>query len=394
MKSLALVTSLSLIANVGLGLYLAARSPANTQVQKESFSVKKALSQPTRKTPQATLKDAPEKNSEPEQAFEWSMVESPDFTIFAANLRKHGFPESLVRDLVVSRVRNLYLEKSKDLITQIQPAYWKKYNNPQVSPALIAKLQELEKEQNEILFKALGEKVQMQESIDAYLLQNYRYNRLSGFSIETQERIEQAIKNAGINEFTPAPGKDYHAWKKDVFQKKLEAVRPILSDEEFALYKTNQSPAWDQIQGLEYFNPSEQEAMAVLKVYEEKTSPNGFRLPNRESIIEALGEERGKEYLKSSDVAFIWARKAVEKYNAPPELADQIYSLKQSSQTQADVIRADKNLSPEARTEKLKILAAQTRKQLDQLAGEKVSWAVRRGDGAWLPLLAAPNVSR
>src|SRR5436190_23936040 len=58
------------------------------------------------------------------EAFQWSQLESEDYRVYAANLRKLGCPEATVRDIVIADVNELFYRRVYDMVASVQNRFW------------------------------------------------------------------------------------------------------------------------------------------------------------------------------------------------------------------------------------------------------------------------------
>src|SRR4051812_46962608 len=90
------------------------------------------------------------------QFLSWSHVESPDYSVYIANLRSIGCPEQTIRDIIIADVNALYARRRATEILTPQQEWWRSEPNPQVVKLAADKTLALDKERRALLVKLLG----------------------------------------------------------------------------------------------------------------------------------------------------------------------------------------------------------------------------------------------
>jgi hypothetical protein len=90
------------------------------------------------------------------QFFDWSEIESDDYTTFVANLRRIGCPELTVRDIIIADVNQMFAQRRAQEIVTPESQWWKSEGDMDVTESAVAKIVALEKERTDLLTKLLG----------------------------------------------------------------------------------------------------------------------------------------------------------------------------------------------------------------------------------------------
>src|ERR1051325_3202069 len=141
----------------------------------------------------------------------------------------------------------------------------------------MAKLKKLEEEQREIMGKAIGMNYSSQDLVDVLFLQSHRSSQFAYLPRDLQDQVEEALAKAGVNnEFSPPPGKDYRTWQKELFNKKKEALRSVLSPDQLEEFELRNSPTANEISWkIKYLDTTEAEYKTILRVHEELDTSSG-----------------------------------------------------------------------------------------------------------------------
>src|SRR5581483_10507364 len=92
------------------------------------------------------------------QFFTWQQVETPDYSVYIANLRAIGCPEQTIRDIVVADVNQLYAKKRLLEVVTPEQQWWRSVPDTNVTRSARAKILELDQERRELLTTLLGPK--------------------------------------------------------------------------------------------------------------------------------------------------------------------------------------------------------------------------------------------
>ncbi len=149
-----LLLPLSLAANtalVGVVALLLARKP----VPSPSPTDPPTAAQPA--TAIASLSASPSEASSPQ--FRWSQVESADYPIYIANLRRIGCPEQTIRDIITADVDTLYAPKRRQLDErEMQLGADASQLRPASHQAIETARRQLRDEESALLARLFGEK--------------------------------------------------------------------------------------------------------------------------------------------------------------------------------------------------------------------------------------------
>jgi hypothetical protein len=371
-------------------------SPSGTQAPEAMMAIRQSGS----KTRALAVRDG---KAAGVPAFHWSQVESADYREYIANLRALGCPESVIQDLIVTDLRQLFSSRSRGVFTQRKREYWQKWresDNPK--PPQIAQLRKLDQERQEVERSLLGSSLRGQEVIDLVFLQVHDTEReLVHLPANKRAAATAALERSGFFREEESAMEDSavgsRSGEKDLSEKKWKILGEVLSADELKEFRTRQSGEANEVRGqLRYFEASQQEFDALLEVREKlsqdpQASPDYYtrEAARIQAAKEVLGgEERGREYERATDLFYTWSRNAAARFGLSEESATEAWQVKRDAMAAATRIRGDASSTAEARREELTRLQKTAADRLVEILGPKGARFAQAGDGAWLQTLA------
>ena len=148
-----------------------------------------------------------------------------------------------------------------------------------------------------------------------------------------------------------------------------------MSPEELEEFHQRNSPFGVHLKSeVRYLGLSSEEYKQLLAAKES----SGDKLQTKDAVQKLFGEERAKEFERTSSAFYINARTGAEAEGIPLDRVDQAAKLATDSTTAAFTTLQDKTLSVEERKAKLKELQIQTEAKIKELLGDKASKLVVR----------------
>ncbi len=327
------------------------------------------------------------------QFFSWQEVEAADYPSYMRNLREIGCPEQTIRDIIIADVNQLYARKRLTEIVTADQQWWRADPDASLEQAANAKAQALEQERRALLATLLGPdwevspammpprpgitlngpilgelppetkqavqdiSTRSQQRTLAYLQALAKDGKspdpaeLARLRLEARNELSKVLNSTQLEEYLLRYSSNAGALRKafrgfevtpDEFRKVFRAVDPI--DSQMALNYSGDAPTMD-------------EARANLQKQRE------------EALKNALGPDRYQQYRMTVDPAYRDAALAVQQSGASPDTFTHLYALNQAVAQEVDRIRNDPDLTPEEKTEELKLVQAQQKSARDQMLG-------------------------
>jgi hypothetical protein len=324
------------------------------------------------------------------QLFSWQEVESPDYTVYIANLRTIGCPEQTIRDIIIADVNALFSRRRATELVTPEQQWWRSEPDANVLQSAIEKARSLEEERRALLTRLLGPSWEVGDLVnlprpsrqgivlDGPVLGSLpaeTKQALEEINLRSEDRLQAYLEAQREKGLAADP-----AEMAKLGQQTRDELARVLSPgqlEEFLLrysqYSNNLRSVFGQ---LKYFNPSQEEFRAVFRATDnldqqieslaDSTDPNAvLARRNLEAQVvsalkAALGPKRYEEFQMLHDPLY---RDAVAAAVAAgtPDRARLIYQVSLAAASTQESIQANENLTPEQKAIELKQL------EVDQL---------------------------
>jgi hypothetical protein len=293
-------------------------------------------------------------------AFSWAPVESADYKTYIGNLRKLGFPEELVREIVIADMDKLYAPREAQLRFKQAP-YDAPLSQRRRPPTVedvqnMAKFRDLEVEKQHALEELLGTYIP-REMIRSPLSRNYEGYEyaISVLPVEKQDAVQRIQEDEFIQDdfnqarYGDGPGKLERY--KQLNEVRDAALKQVLTPEEFDKYMMNSTPPGTEmarrIIGME---PTDEEMLKIwhltLQQWTDQGGVYGWWRANpvpseqiqaaddklNEGLRTALGEDRYLDYQMAVSDTGQQLRNFASRYDLPRETLTDAFQL----QTQLD----------------------------------------------------------
>jgi hypothetical protein len=336
--------------------------------------------------------------------FNWSQVESADYKKYIANLRAIGCPEQVIQDIIVTDLNQVFLPRAKQIWWPRKHEYWQKRSNVlgQANADQLKRLKALEKEKQAVLKELLGINYHDQEYAGLLFHQNRGIDRqLAYLPADKREVVRKVLSDTNLtdeSELKDSP-QGYQEARKELLERQLKALATVLSPQELEEYRMRNSIAATMLRNsLRYFDCSEDEFKSILKVQEDLQNGSNESMDvyaqhaaESAALKKVLGDERGAEYEKSTDLFYIWAKQASGRYGLSDDAAAQAWQIKRDTMAGAEAIRSQTDLAADERQRQLSELLQQTSAKLTEVLGTDGAEMARHGDGVWLQMLTDKN---
>jgi hypothetical protein len=181
-----------------------------------------------------------------------------------------------------------------------------------------------------------------------------------------------------------------------------EAEKKLLTPDELAELQLRESDVANWAGSLPGFNPTEGEWRSLTGLRsqyeesqrelgnadlmdEERTARQNELQAGFDSAVQAaLTPDQFAQYQLANNDQYQSLHNVTQRYGLPDSVAAQSLGMQQSAQTAADQVRANTNLSPEARQAALNGIQQETEQALSQILGVKVLSTYKEYGGDWI----------
>jgi RNA polymerase sigma factor (sigma-70 family) len=310
----------------------------------------------------------------------WDQIESSDYRQYIANLRAAGFPENIIRDIILMDVHTNFQRQQSGLHKENTEVYWKRTeslsNDTFHENALSIQLYT---QQQRLLYDLLGIKPHESSQFEQSLQMSP--DSFDSFYAWLPEEKRIAMKNAlEDNGLSTMNGYDN-------FDQRLAILSNILSPSELDEYTLRDSiPAIVLRNNTVYADLSPEEFKTLLsasqKTPDDSRQPSEIRQDALKLLSNAYGTERAQEILMETDPLYNRTQMAVDRYGLPSTVVQPIVQAQWQDQITAEKIAADTSISQEERDKQLAALRESGYKTIVQYLGPDAAEAV--GKDLWL----------
>jgi hypothetical protein len=181
-----------------------------------------------------------------------------------------------------------------------------------------------------------------------------------------------------------------------------EAEKKLLTPDELAELQLRESDVADWAGSLPGFNPTEDEWRSLTGLRsqyeesqrelgnadltdEERTArQNELQANFDKALKDMLDPDRFAQYQLANNDQYQALHNVTQRYGLPDSVAAQSLGMQQSAQAAADQVRANTNLSPEARQAALNAIQQETEQALSQILGPNVLSTYKEYGGDWI----------
>jgi hypothetical protein len=350
--------------------------------------------------------------------FEWSQVASEDLKIYRDNLRAIGCPELTVREIIRAVINENFGTRRRDILLAFQGHYWdmvlhgqlvKRQWLPQSEWGLA--LTSLTAERQQLISDVLGSDALTTEAERQKQHANWeqKYSWLPAGKrsrmIELEEQYQQHLADwaaslgSRING-VPAPEDEdrLQQWQKEFD----DSEKQLLTSAELAELRLRDSSVAGWATSLPGFNPTEDEWRSLTQLRSQfEESQNALANPDltdderaaRQNELQTnfdnalqtmLDPDRLAQYQLANNDQYQALHNVTQRYGLADSVAAQGLNVQQTAQSQADLVRASSNLSPEAQQAALNAIQQETEQTLSQILGPNVLATYKEYGGDWI----------
>ncbi len=280
MKTLIILLSVSALLLLGANVFVRTRPSESAKARPETraWAESKMVTVGPRKV---TIRS----DSEDVPALRWDNMESSDYKGYIANLRHVGFPEELIREIIIADVNKMYAEREELLKTPAVPedaSVAARSRKPTVEDVeKLLKLREVQIEKHALMEQLLGVKVP-REIIRGVNPRNYEAGDFAVRQLPPEKQqqaleiFEKEILLDDLNQARGLRGAEEMAAYRKVNEERDAALKALLTPEEFERFMMNAIPPGTEMQrrvmGME---PTDDELLAMWKITHEHWKEQG-----------------------------------------------------------------------------------------------------------------------
>ena len=306
----------------------------------------------------------------------WQDIESTNYERYVFNLRGMGCPETIVRDIILADVNQLYARKRQELITTNDLEWWKSEPNREELRLAAAKRQALEAERRRLLTRLLGPNWEQSAEIEAEPVA-LTGEVLAGLTPEQKQAVQEIVarsKRAARDYlrqcelFGEQPDSAELAQLREQTRQELAAKLNADQLQEFLLRHSDLAAQLrEQLRGVnttpEEFrklfastDPIDRQLQLLGNADDAASMTERQQLERqREAAIrQALSPENYDTYRFVTDAGYRAAVAEAEQAGAPARAGKALYEINQAAATEKERINANSSLTPEQREQELK----------------------------------------
>lgn len=309
-------------------------------------------------------------------AFRWDAIESTDYRQFIANLRASGAPEQLIRDVVVLELLRTFAARYREAMDPVPPrAYWQKVANHWPSAGQQRRLVDLSAEMAAILQGLFGPGADPNDAFNLLFAQpNWFRVELAWLPAETAAHAFAALEPILRQEQAEQQPEETGPDQERRLQRRLEALESILTPAQLQEYRHRNSEAHRTLKAqLRLWDPTEQEFQKLASLDDHTLFRPTIRLEDfREREAKAqkvFGPKRAASFIRATDLSYIYAVTYVRQTGLPPDVADQVWQIKQSTLAEDQRLRMQSQLAPEPLQQERIALVRRTEETMTTILG-------------------------
>jgi hypothetical protein len=308
----------------------------------------------------ATISNGPAVATESVPALRWDRMESSDYKAYIQNLRLVGFPEELIREMIIADVNKMYAEREEPLKIPPVPhdapigARGRKPTVEDVENLL--KLRDIQIEKHALLEQLLGVKVP-REIIRTPNSRNYEAAEFAARQLPAEKQqqaleiFEKEILLDDLNQAQGLRGAEELAAYRRVNEERDAALKALLTPDEFERFIMNATPPGSEMQRrVMGMAPTDEEMLAMWKVTHEHWKEQGGvfgrwraeRPPEEQlraadeklekNLREALGADRYLDYQLATSSAGQQLKNFATRYDLPRETLSNAFGVQKEIQ--------------------------------------------------------------
>ncbi len=355
--------------------------------------------------------------------FSWANLASPDLKEYIRKLRAANCPEPTVQDLILSEVNRQFAAKTRDFFNGqeiiAQNTYWKPYQRRQQDPEQAKKNQErykayesAQKEKTALIVELFGFDVEKQRMKDEGYDQqdnfNYATGDLSFLPESKREAVGKYLETMQEKlqvlyaDMAGGWGPEKRAKQKELEAERLVGLAQFLTPQEVLEYDLRNSNNAQQISsdlhGVDLTRAQYEALFDLHKKYGDSIYNYGDANNDEEArkkieqnqkalkaeVSAALGEQKFAELDRAQDYQYQQLKSLAKRNDLPADTAPKIYDFKQAAEKAVEALKANQDLTTEARQAALTQIRVETEQSVSATLGDKIFKRYQSNNGWWI----------
>ncbi len=300
--------------------------------------------------------------------FTWQEVEAPDYLTYVQNLRGLGMPESIIRDIIIADVDQIFGQRRREELSALDTEWWRAQPSAEYQSNSLVRSDSLEAERGALLTRLLGG--------------NWREGRidlqseplalagpvLGALADDVKKSVRDIAARSGqrAGDYIAqmqAQGQEPDAvqlarLREETRQQLAQVLNPQQLEEFLLRYSSNASQLRSQLAGLDV-SPEEFRAIfratdAIDRDLQLRFAGNDPESQRQRAALEqqraaamqgALGSERFEAFQMMRDPAYQEALLMAERGGVTQEAAVSLYEISKATADELDRIRKDSTLT-------------------------------------------------
>ena len=354
--------------------------------------------------------------------FSWRDLTATDLKEYIRKLRAANCPEPTIQDLMLAEVNRQFSAKTRAFLNSPEIAdqnlFWKPYQrnrDPEKAKQDRARwktYQAAQKEKTALIVELFGFDVEKQrlkdEGYDPQDNWNYGNSELSFLPESKREAVQKYLEDAQDKaqelyaDMSGGWGPEQRAKQKQLEAEKLAGLAQFLTPSEVREYELRNSSAAQQIaadlHGVDLTRAQYEALYDIHKKYgdsiynwgdanldevaQKKIVQNQKDL--KAEVAVALGEQKFAELDRAQDYQFQQLKSLAKRNDLPADTAPKIYDFKQAAEKAVEALKANQDLTPEARQTALTQIRTETEQSVQAALGDKIFKRYQSNGGWWI----------
>ena len=339
--------------------------------------------------------------------FHWRQVEVEDLKRFVVNLRAIGCPPESVRAIIESELWARFLPRRRLLLDPFHQRYWElAATGPNIEKAFESigqSLAKLKEETIDRLDEIAGQPVPKPQ-------RQFSYQQVEHLPESKQRALEDLEQrhNEALGKVRPEQGGkmtlELQAKRDKLLAQRSEAIRALMTPEEYAEYEIRRSSHASVAQRARGFEATPDEMRGITSIYQQfegadarvdRKDPNAAMKEERAAetkrqreaaLKESLSPERYTQFQEGLDGSFQEVYRITERYELPRETASAAASLLKTHTEALRRLREAELQDKQALAQRELVVQAETRAALLRVLGERALDTYEKYQGPIFPV--------